>query len=48
MVPFWEKGGFFKADANSKKPAYCISSLRRMSPVFCIWGMPLSIPCKTF
>ncbi|MBS0629490.1 MAG: valine--tRNA ligase [Verrucomicrobia bacterium] len=23
--PFWENGGFFKADAHSKKPAYCIS-----------------------
>jgi valyl-tRNA synthetase len=22
--PFWEKGGFFQADSNSKKPAYCI------------------------
>jgi valyl-tRNA synthetase len=23
--PFWEKKGFFKADAHSSKPAYCIS-----------------------
>ncbi len=22
--PFWEKGGFFRADSHSKKPAYCI------------------------
>src|SRR5947207_7871939 len=23
--PFWESGGYFKADAQSSKPAYCIS-----------------------
>src|SRR3990170_8695926 len=23
--PFWEENGFFKADAHSSKPAYCIS-----------------------
>lgn len=24
-TPFWESGGYFKADAHSSKPAYCIS-----------------------
>src|ERR1043165_8133464 len=24
LTRFWEKGGFFKADAKSKKPPYCI------------------------